>query len=271
MNYSKEFTIRRALNFSGIGVHTGKISNITLYPSSPGSGIGFKRNGVNIAADIKYIENSPLCTRIINEGVAVGTVEHLLSALQGLGISNISIHVDEEELPILDGSSAGFVRKLIPELQEQSKDREFISLNRSVYLRKKDKFIIAIPDTGLSIDYFLDYPGTIAGFIYERFVFSPENFIKQISTARTFGFLEDAAYLRKQGLALGASNENTLVIEENGYSTELRFPNEPAKHKVLDLIGDLTFLGKSLKAKIIAYKTGHQEHFQLIKKILESL
>ncbi len=269
MDYSKELTIGHPLKFSGTGVHTGKVSTVYLSPAPPGKGINFYKDNINIPVNLNNIENSQLCTKISAGNVSIGTVEHLLAAFHGLGISNIDVNVEGDEIPVLDGSAGNFVNVLKNELVEQFKPREFITLNKIIFIKEKDKFIMALPSSHLSVNYFLDYPKKFPGFIFSGFEYSPENFMEQIAYARTFGFLEDADFLQKNGLALGASHENTLVIEENGYSTALRYPNEPARHKILDLLGDLTFLGKNIKADIIAYKTGHQEHFKLIRKILQ--
>jgi UDP-3-O-[3-hydroxymyristoyl] N-acetylglucosamine deacetylase len=269
MNYAREFTIARPLSFTGIGVHSGKPCEVTLYPAEPGTGINFFKNGKKIPVNINNVESSPLCTKISAAGVSAGTVEHLLSALQGCGVTNTQIFIKGDEVPILDGSAAVFADLIIKELAEQDKEREFINLKNIVYLNENGKFMLVLPAPELSIEYFLDYGKAVPGFLFERFVYSPENYLEQIAKARTFGFFEDARHLKQQGLALGSSYDNTLVIGSDGYSTKLRYPNEPACHKVLDLIGDLAFLGKNIRAKIIAYKTGHLEHFQLIKKILQ--
>jgi len=268
MDFSKEFTISQKITIAGIGVHSGKKSSITLFPAGEGSGVNFVTGKVKIPALINFVKKSSLCTSISNRGYSVKTVEHLLSALYGLGICNIEIVVEGEEIPVLDGSSTEFIKIIRNNVLEQNKNREYLNLPSAVYIRNKEKFIIAIPAPEFSIDYFLDYPKNPPGFLFEKFIFSTDNFIKQISQARTFGFLEDAAYLNEKGLALGSSLENTLVITDEGYSSPLRYYNEPVRHKILDLIGDISFLGKYLNAKIIAYKTGHYEHLLLTERIL---
>lgn len=268
MDFTKQFTINETICFSGIGVHTGKFSEVILEPLEENSGINFNKNGEQIPVYIDNIFQTGLCTSIKKENTIIYTVEHLLSALNGLGICNIKINVSGDEIPILDGSAKIFAEKIIPQIKVQNAKRNFIVLNGPVFVNLNEKFIMALPSDIPEIYYFLDYPENPPGFIYERFIYSPEKYFEQISPARTFGFYEDGELLKSKGFALGASYENTLVIRGNSFSDSLRFINEPAKHKILDLIGDIAFLGKNICAKIIAFKTGHAENIMLVKKIL---
>jgi len=267
----KELTISNPIFFDGICVHSGKKSKVSLFPSEPKNGIDFYKNNIHIPLDIKFIDsNLPLCTKITKDNISIGTIEHLLSAVYALGISNLKIVVEGDEIPILDGSSKQFVEAIFPHLIEQNSDRLFLELKEEIHYKNNDKFIIAIPSDQLEVYYFLDYENKLPSFTYELFTYSIENYIKNISSARTFGFLSDVKYLHEKNLALGANYDNSIIITESSYSSELRYKNEMAKHKVLDLLGDISFLQKSLKAKIIAYKTGHFDHLQLVKKIISN-
>lgn len=266
----KKLTIKNDIEFSGIGVHTGKYSIIILQPAKEDTGINFIKDNIKISLNLNNLEKSFLCTKIKKDNIGIFTVEHLLSAIYGLGITDLNILVEGIEIPILDGSTKIFVEKIYPELKELKTDAEYLELTESIYIRDKDKFLIAVPHDQLEISYFLDFE-KFPWFISSKFIYSPQNYLKEISEARTFGFLSDAEYLNKNGLALGSSYENTLVINTNNYSSELRYFNEPARHKILDLIGDLAFLNKQLKARIICYKTGHAEHLKLVENILKDL
>lgn len=264
----KQKTITKELTFEGIGVHSGTKTKIVLAPAQENTGINFIKNNIIIPLLDSDIDSTLFCTTIKKNALSIKTVEHLLSAINGLGISNLNIYLEGDEIPILDGSSLLFVEKLKELLQEQNFEREVLAPQEEVYLKFKDKFIFAKPSKNLIIKYIIDYPNTPLGFKYEKFTYSIDNYIADICFARTYGFFKDAEFLRKKGLALGSSLENTLVIGDKEYLNEPRHYNEPIKHKILDLIGDLTFLGKFLQAEIIAYKTGHQEHLELVKRLL---
>lgn len=262
-------TIKSEINFSGIGVHSGKKSEIYLKPSDEDSGIRFFRENQLIDLDINNLSQSLLCTKISKNNISISTVEHLLSALNGLEISNIDIYVQGEEIPILDGSSKTFVDQLYPLILPQNKTRKILKLKENISLNLNDKKIIAIPADYLEINYIIDYQNELPNLMTYNYIHSPENYIKNISKARTFGNFKDLNYLRSNNLALGADLDNTLVIKEDKYLSELKYYNEPVRHKILDFMGDLAFLNQALKAKIFAYKTGHKEHLEFTKMLLE--
>lgn len=262
-------TIKSEVTFSGIGVHSGKESEICLKYSDEDSGIRFFRENQLIDLDISNLSQSLLCTKISRNNISVSTVEHLLSALNGLEISNIDIYVKGEEIPIIDGCSKTFTDQLYPLILPQKKIREILKLKKNVTLNLNDKKIIAIPADHLEINYVIDYQNELPNFMTYNYIHSPENYIKNISKARTFGNFKDLNYLRNNNMALGADLDNTLVIKEDKYLSDLKYYNEPVRHKILDFIGDLAFLNQSLKAKIFAYKTGHKEHLEFTKMLLE--
>ena len=269
MDFSREFTLNEPVEFTGIGIHTGKNVSVILEPGAENQGLIFCKDNKMIPVNSKYAIKTPLCTQLKKGNTVIFTVEHLLSALYGLGISNAAIKVDGDEIPILDGSAKPFCKILSKKIKIQNKKRDFLELKEIIYIRKSDKFILALPADNLSINYYIDYHREPPGFDFNNFQYSFQNYIDEIAYARTFGFIEDAEMLYKKGLAQGASSENTIIINSTGYSTDLRYKNELPKHKTLDLIGDLAFLGKMLKAKIIAYKTGHTEHLALVERIEE--
>lgn len=266
---TKNLTIKKEIHFSGVGVHSGKNAEIILQPSKSNSGISFIKENKIMTLDLKNIETTSLCTKLISGNLSIMTVEHLLSTINGLGITDINIFVNGDEIPILDGSCKNFLEKISPHIVTLNSDKTEIYLNKNIQINGQDKFLIAVPNDTLEVIYILEYQ-KFPYFMSYRFVYSINNFINEICNARTFGFFSDAEYLNKNGLALGSSYENTLVIHENYYSSELRYFNEPVRHKILDLIGDLAFLKADLKARIICYKTGHFEHLQLVENILKS-
>lgn len=261
----KQKTIKENISFSGFGVHSGRASKIILKTGKVNSGIRFFLDRQIIDLSINNIIVSPLCTTISKNNVSVSTVEHLLSAINGLDVTNIEIHVQGKEIPIMDGCTSEFVKKIFPFLDEQNKASEQINIKQNIIYRSNEKIIIAIPNKSLEINYVIDYNNKLPYFMAYNYKHCTENYINEISKARTFGYLEDLESLRKNGLALGSSTENTLVISNNSYLNNLNYYNEPVRHKILDFIGDLAFLNKKLNAKIFAYKTGHKEHLEFVK------
>lgn len=261
-------TIKEEISFSGIGVHSGKNNTIALKPSAIDSGINFFSNNKKIELNINNVMSSQLCTKISKNNVSISTVEHLLSTLYGLEISNVDIHIEGDEIPIMDGCSYTFSEKLLLLVYNQNAQVKEINLTQNVIYKDKEKLIIAVPNDSLEINYFIDYENILPGFMNYKYLQSPENYLKNISKARTFGFFKDVDYLRSMGLALGADLQNTLVIDKEKYLSEPNYQNEPVRHKILDLIGDLSFAGAKLNAKIFAYKTGHKEHLEFVKKLL---
>jgi UDP-3-O-[3-hydroxymyristoyl] N-acetylglucosamine deacetylase len=261
-------TINNIVSFEGIGVHSGENTTVILHPYN--NGIVFIVDKKEIPLDISYIHKTPLCTSIVLENIKINTIEHLLSAINALNITDIKIELIGNEIPILDGNSEKFFYTLKSNIKKLEKKSIFINLTEPVYYRSNDKFIIANPFTHLKIEYIIDYQNNFPNFMFESFDSLKDDYGEKISKARTFGFIKDYDYLKSKNLALGSSYQNTLVIDDNGSLNGLNYYNEPVRHKILDLIGDLTILGKKINAHIIAYKTGHEEHLKLIEKILMS-
>lgn len=261
-------TIRDIVLFTGIGVHSGKESTVTLHPYN--KGIIFIIDKMEIPLDISYIQKTPLCTSIVFKNIKINTIEHLLSAINALNITDLKIELEGDEIPILDGNSEKFFYTLKSNIKKLDSYSSFINLNKPIYYKSNDKFIIANPSNHFKIDYIIDYKNNFPSFMFESFDSLEDDYGEKISKARTFGFIKDYDYLKSMKLALGSSYQNTLVIDDKGSLNGLNYYNEPVRHKILDLIGDLAILGKKINAHIIAYKTGHEEHLKLIEKILMS-
>lgn len=262
-------TIKKNLFFEGVGVHSGLKSYICLKPSNINTGIFFVKDKIKIELSLKNVVYSELCTKISKNNISINTIEHLLSAIYALGITNIEIEVKGDEIPILDGCSNIFVLSLKELVTVQNEAEEIININKTIIYSNQDKFLILVPSNNLEINYFINYENKLPYFMFYKYQHSIDNYINEISHSRTFGYKEDLEYLLNRGLARGSSFENTLVIENNKFVNKLNYINEPVRHKILDLLGDLSFLNKRLNAKIFAYKTGHKEHLAFVKKILE--
>lgn len=264
----KQTTITKEIYFEGFGIHSNKKSTILLAPSEENSGIVFIKNNKKILVNIDNIKSTFLCTTLSQNGESILTIEHLLSALYSFGITNLIIKIEGDEIPILDGSSFIFSTELMNNILEQSTYVKEIYLKDTIFIHNNSKFIIAKPAEQLKIKYFLDYGNDFPYFLYESFTLdSKESYIENISKARTFGFMKDAKKILSLNMALGTTNENTLLIENNEYLSELRYNNEIVKHKILDFLGDVSLLDCKINAEFICYKTGHKEHFDIVRKI----
>jgi len=275
----KQKTIAREVSVSGIGLHTGNKCNVTLKPAGPGTGVIFVRRDLPGAPSIKasvenmlFLQSSPRRTSLGNNSVQVQTVEHLMAALSGLGIDNLLVEVDNNELPGLDGSSLNYVELLEQAgIKEEEKARELFSVEEPIRIEEGGASIMALPASEFKISYTLDYNLSLPKAEFIEVVVAPEVFKSQIAPARTFCLESEVAELKRQGLGLGANYDNTLVLDKEGrvIKNKTRFPNEAVRHKVLDLIGDLYFSGAHLKAHIIALKSGHSLNLKLVNKITE--
>lgn len=259
----KQRTLNESFSLSGLGIHTGEKAQITVKPAPANSGIRFSLGGEIFPVQFDLVTGSALATTL---GKII-QVEHFLAAASGLLISNLFVECSSKEMPILDGSALPFVEAFekagIVELEEELSP---INLKETIRIEEKDKWIIAEPANKLTIEFEVDYP--VIGKQSFSFNGSIQSFKKEIAPARTFGFKKDLEELHKNGLALGASLENALGIDDKGYMNEPRFENEPVRHKILDLIGDLALLGRPINAKIKAYKSSHRLNQELGKRIL---
>ena len=271
-------TVKSHINFSGIGLHSGKISNIFLKPSEPNSGIIFKRTDLKInnivLPNFSNVNNTVLNTTISNEyGVKVSTIEHLMGALFGLGIDNVLIEIDSEEVPILDGSAKEFIEKILSiGLEKSEAPIKIIKINKEVIYRDNEKFISIEPSKlNLEIDFELKYQNPVIGNQKNK-INIYEDDLTDIFNSRTFCLYEDVEKIRENGLAKGGSLDNAIVVKadkvlnRDGLRNSLEFVN----HKILDCVGDLYTSGYRMVANIKCSQGGHFMTNQLLKKVFEN-
>lgn len=272
----KQRTIKKTVRASGIGLHSGKQVNMTLCPHHDDAGIVFRRvdlsPAIEIPAQAQLIQESFMCSNLIQGDAKVGTVEHLMSAIAALGIDNLLIEVDAPELPIMDGSAAPFIFLLLQgEIIEQQQPKKFIQILQPVAVQVDDKFARFEPFQGFHLDFTIDFkhPAFAKEHQSRSLLLSTQSYTEQVSRARTFGFLKDLEYLQANNLALGASLENAIGLDEHGVLNEegLRFADEFVRHKILDAVGDLYLLGHQILAKFTAYKAGHAVNNQLLRAV----
>ncbi len=273
---SKEKTISKEISFSGKALQTGREVKVVCKPSEAGSGIIFRRVDLPAEDDLSLKEGILSFQKkrrsTISKGKAeVQTVEHLLAALWALEIDNVLIEVNREELPAMDGSALGFIEKLrTAGVKEQDKEREYVVISEEEVVENEGSILKALPYDGFSVSFLIDYSVQSIGKEVFEFNGDKTSFIKEIAPARTFCLKKEALLLRLLGLGRGATYENTLIMGKKGPAkTTLRFPNEPVRHKILDLVGDLNLLGKPIKGKFVAEKSGHLLNGRMVKKIYE--
>src|SRR5215467_15356416 len=262
----RQSTLKKLIKTTGVGLHTGARVDLTLRPAAPDTGIVFHRvdlpQRVSIPADARNVGDTRLSSSLELNGARVSTVEHLMSALAGLGIDNLHVDVAGPELPILDGSAGPFVFLLQSAgIEEQSAPKRYLRIKSPVEVRQDDKWARFEPHHGFVLDFTIDFPHPVFGSENRHVLmdFAEHSYTKEVSRARTFGFMQDVEAMRAAGLALGGSLQNAIVLDETRVlnSEGLRYDNEFAKHKVLDAIGDLYLLGHALIGRYAAYKSGH--------------
>ncbi|MBX7219473.1 MAG: UDP-3-O-acyl-N-acetylglucosamine deacetylase [Blastocatellia bacterium] len=267
-------TLACAVTASGIGLHTGMPVELKLYPAPADTGYVFRRadlNGFEIAASPHHVAHVSYATTLMRKGVMVATVEHLLSALHGCGIDNAIIEVNSFEVPILDGSAQPFVEMIYRAgVVSLSAARQTLRILKSVEITEGKRRISIHPSDGFFIDSTIDFDHPLIGRQVCSLEITPESYCREIAPARTFGFLHEAEALRKNGLVRGASLENAVVLDRQGLVNDepLRFPDEFARHKVLDIVGDLALLGIAIEGRIVAERSGHGLHSALMTKVL---
>ncbi|MEW6685487.1 MAG: bifunctional UDP-3-O-[3-hydroxymyristoyl] N-acetylglucosamine deacetylase/3-hydroxyacyl-ACP dehydratase [Candidatus Edwardsbacteria bacterium] len=267
-------TIVETVIYSGMGVHSGINSTITLKPAPPHTGLIFIRSDLpqasSIPAKIEYVVGTERGTTIGIDEAKVATIEHLLAAVVALGIDNLYIEVDAEEIPFGDGSSKPFVELLQKAGKiEQDATRNFLSLDRLVTLSEDGIQLVASPHNSLRLSFTIDFHHPVLKSQYTSFEISPETFIKEIAPARTFCLENDVQRLRQQGLIKGGTLNCAIVIGEQGIVNPepLRYPDEFVRHKIIDLLGDLALLGQPLKAHLLAIKSGHRSHIKFVREL----
>ncbi|RMD68728.1 MAG: UDP-3-O-acyl-N-acetylglucosamine deacetylase [Gammaproteobacteria bacterium] len=270
-------TLKNIIRATGIGLHTGKKVLLTLRPAAAETGIVFRRTDldppVDIPARAKYIGDTRLSTTLVKGKARVSTVEHLLSALAGLGIDNAIVELDAPEVPIMDGSAGPFVFLIQSAgIREQNAPKRFIRIKRKVEVRDGDKWARFEPYDGFRVAFSIDFNHPVFRDYPQRCVvdFSSASFVKEISRARTFGFTRDIEMLQAKELALGGSLDNAIVVDDYRILNEdgLRYEDEFVKHKILDAVGDLYLLGCNLIGAFTAHKSGHALNNSLLKALL---
>lgn len=270
-------TLKNAIRATGVGLHTGKQIFLTLRAAPVNTGIVFRRtdlsNDTDIQACIENVGDTSLSTSLSKDGVHVSTVEHLLSAFAGLGVDNAYVDLSAPEVPIMDGSASPFVFLIQSAgLVEQREPKKFLKVKKGVSVTDGDKFAKFSPFSGFKVSFCIEFDHPFFKKKTNTAVvdFSTTSFVKEISRARTFGFMRDVEKLREQSLILGGSIENAVVVDDHRVLNEdgLRYEDEFVKHKILDAIGDLYLLGHSLIGAFHGHKSGHQLNNQLLRKIL---
>lgn len=273
----KQRTLRHEIHATGVGLHSGEKIFLTLKPGACNSGIIFKRVDVDpvisIPARASYVTDTQLSTTLGINGYHIATVEHLLSAFAGLGIDNAVIEVNGPEVPIMDGSAGPFVFLLQSAgIVEQETTKEFLVVKKQIKVTDGDKWSQLDPFNGFMVSLELDFvhPVFKKSNLAASLDFSSISYVKEVSRARTFGFISDYQWLKSNNLALGGNLENAIVLDEDKVVNEdgLRYDNEFVKHKILDAIGDLYLLGRSLIGRFSGFKSGHFLNNLLLKKLL---
>jgi UDP-3-O-[3-hydroxymyristoyl] N-acetylglucosamine deacetylase len=274
----KQRTLKNSIRATGVGLHTGEKIYLSLHPAEPGTGIRFRRvdldQPVTIQASPSNVGETVLSTTLVAGSVKISTIEHLLSAFAGLGIDNALIEVSAAEVPIMDGSAGPFVFLLQSAgIQEQDVPKQYIRIKKSVRVEDGDKWAAFDPFDGFKVTFTIDFehPAFAEHLRTATMDFSSTTFVKEVSRARTFGFMKDIDMLRRNNLALGGSLDNAIVVDEAKVLNEdgLRYADEFVKHKILDAIGDLYLLGHSLIGEFTGYKSGHGLNNQLLRTLLE--
>ncbi len=270
-------TLKNAIAQSGIGLHSGHQTQVRILPAPPSSGRYFIRtdlaNSPQIPAHVSSVSQTILSTQLGDGEASVRTVEHLLAALQGMGVTNAQIEIDGPEVPLLDGSARIWAESIasVGVVTQTTEEINTPTINEPIWLRENDIFVAAIPSPTLRFTYGIDFDLPAIGNQWHSWQPSPipDEFINEIAPARTFGLLHQIEYLQKSGLIKGGSLENALVCGPEGWlNPPLRYPNEPVRHKILDLVGDLSLLGTIPTAHYLAYKASHNLHVQLARQIL---
>ncbi|MFO8156441.1 MAG: UDP-3-O-acyl-N-acetylglucosamine deacetylase [Pseudomonadota bacterium] len=273
----KQRTLKNLIKATGVGLHTGEKVYLTLRPAPVNTGVVFHRidldEPVSIPARPESVGDTTLSTALVKDGVRISTVEHLLSALAGLGIDNVHVDVSAPEVPIMDGSAGPFVFLIQSAgIEEQNAAKRFIRIRKPVVVEEEGKWARFDPFDGFKVAFCIDFEHpAIRGCGQEAVIdFSTTSFVKEVARARTFGFMNDIEYLQANNLALGGSMDNAIVMDDFRILNEdgLRYGDEFVKHKILDAIGDLYLLGHSLIGAYSGHKSGHALNNRLLRAVM---
>lgn len=270
-------TLRRPVSCSGIGLHSGNKVTLSLKPAPIDYGIRFQRSdlgGLEIPATVTHLGGIQLATGLTREAVSVETVEHLLAALTALGIDNVIVELNTPEVPIMDGSAAPFVYLILNEagVKRLPAPKKFLKVLRPISLSQGDKRIALYPSDHFKVTYSISFDHPLIRHQSRTMTITDETFVEEIAPARTFGFLKEVEMLRQRGLALGGSLDNAIVLGETGVLNHaLRFEDEFVRHKILDVIGDLSLVGYPVLGHLVAHRGGHALHTAFAARILEEV
>ncbi len=272
-------TLKKSVTFSGIGLHSGKKCNLTINPTPANTGIIFKRIDLNESNEIPVclnnvnLEKSSRRTVLKNDtGSEVSSVEHILSALNGLGINNAVIEIDSEEVPAFNGNTIEICNRIMSTgIKQFCEKKNYFRITAPIIYNENDIVIIGLPDRYFRVTYIVDFQDKVVGIQSKSMVINPESYINEIAPARTFGFKKEIDDLRDRGLIKGGTLDNALVIGGDKYiNPDNKMPDEVVRHKILDLIGDLYLLGKPIWGHIIANKAGHYSHIKFLSKFVST-
>lgn len=273
----RQRTLRNSIRATGVGLHSGKKVYLTLRPAAVNTGIVFRRIDldpvVEIPATAENVGDTTLSTTLVKDGARISTVEHLLSAMAGLGIDNAYVEMSAAEVPIMDGSAGPFVFLLQSAgIEEQSVAKKFIRIKREIRVEEGDKFASFLPRNGFKVTFTIDFDHPVfrGRPACAEVDFCSTSFVREVSRARTFGFMHEMEHLRSKGLARGGSVDNAIVVDDYRILNEdgLRYEDEFVRHKVLDAIGDLYLLGNSLIGEFRAHKSGHALNNKLLRALM---
>src|ERR671913_432018 len=267
-------TLRRPVSCTGIGLHSGNKVTLSLKPAPADYGIRFQRSdlgGLEIPATITHLGGIQYQTGLTREAVSVETVEHLLAALTALGIDNVIVELNHPEVPIMDGSAAPFVYLILNEagVKRLTTPRRYLKVLRPISLTHGDKRIALYPSDHFKVTYSISFDHPLLRHQSRTMRITEETFVEEIAPARTFCFLKEVEMLRQNGLALGGSLDNAIVIGETGVLNALRFEDEFVRHKILDVIGDLALVGHPIIGHVVAHRGGHALHTAFASRIVE--
>ena len=273
----RQRTLKNVIRATGVGLHTGKKVFLTLRPAAVNSGINFRRvdldPAIEIPANPEFVGDTSLSTTLVKDNVRISTVEHLLSALAGFGIDNAYIDLSADEVPIMDGSAGPFVFLIQSAgVEEQNAAKKFLKIKQKVRVEHEGKWAMFEPFDGFKVGFTIefDHPAFNDKNCQAEIDFSTTSFVKEVSRARTFGFMRDVELLRENNLALGGSLDNAVVVDDYRILNEdgLRYEDECVKHKILDAIGDLYLLGHSLIGSFEGFKSGHALNNALLRELM---
>jgi len=272
-------TVAATTIISGQALHSGKMVTMQISPQPENTGVVFQRLDLpgrpSIKADVRAVVNTERNTTIGKDGWKISTIEHLMATFHGLGIDNVLVGIDGEELPVGDGSARFFAEEILKTgLITQNAPRQYTVVKEPLWVEgvvyKQDipakATLLILPSDRFEVSFTFTSDHKVTGTQYYHFEASPDNFMKEIAPARTVGFLQEIEYLRSQGLALGGDLDCVVVVGDDGYQNELRFPEEIVRHKILDIMGDLYLVGP-LRGHVIAIRSGHKLDWELAKKI----